>query len=116
MSHQNSTYYVSRRQQNWSRNQNTTRYTSAVRLGPVTHTILVALMVAVLGLIYLTQATQATGYDYAAQEIDAQISELNEQKSELEIENARLTALETIKKSSVAQEMTQPTDTRYVNQ
>lgn len=112
---QNNTYYVSRRQQNWSRNQNTTRYVSAVKLGPVTHTILVALMVAVLGLIYLTQATQATGYDYAAQEIDSQISELNEQKSELEIENARLTALQTIKSSSVAQEMTQPADTQYAN-
>ena len=116
MSYQKNNYYVSRRQQNWSRNQNTTRYVSAVKLGPVTHTILVALMVAVLGLIYLTQATQATGYDYAAQEIDAQISELNEQKSELEIENARLTALETIKNSDVAREMTEPADTQYTNQ
>jgi len=116
MSYQQNNYYVSRRQQNWSRNQNTTRYASAVKLGPVTHTILVALMVAVLGLIYLTQATRATGYDYEAQAIDSQIAELNQQKGELEIENARLTALETIRNSSVAREMTTPSSTQYVNQ
>lgn len=89
---------------------------SAVKLGPIAHTILVALMIAVLGLIYLTQATRATGYDYEAQAIDSQIAELNQQKSELEIENARLTALETIKNSNVAREMTTSADTRYVNQ
>lgn len=116
MSHQNNNYYTSRRQQNWSRNQNTTRFVSSVKLGPVAHTVLVALMITVLGLIYLTQATRATGYDYQAQKIDSQIAELNIQKSDLEIENARLTALSTIKDSSVAREMTTPTNTEYVQQ
>lgn len=114
MSYQQNNYYTSRRQQNWSRNQNTTRYVSAVKLGPVAHTILVALMITVLGLIYLTQATRATGYDYEAQRIDSQIAELNEERADLEIENARLTALETIKNSSVAREMTTPASTEYV--
>ena len=114
MSYQQNSYYISRRQQNWSRNQNTTRFKSAVKLGPVMHTILVALMVAVLGLIYLTQATKATSYDYEAQKIDSQIAELEHQKSDLEIENARLTALETVKNSSVAREMTEPVSTRYI--
>lgn len=116
MSYQPTNYYVNRRQQNWSRNQNTTRFQSAVKLGPVAHTVLVALMIIVLGLIYVTQATRTTGYDYEAQKIDSQISELNEQKSDLEIENARLTALETIKSSSVAKSMTTPSDTRYISE
>ncbi len=111
------TYYTNRRQQqNYSRNQNTTRFQSAIKLGPVAHTILVALMILVLGLIYVTQATRTTGYDYQAQKIDSQISELNQQKSELEVESARLTALENIKKSTVAQEMVAPTSTQYVNE
>lgn len=114
MSYQQNTYYASRRQQNWSRNQNTTRYKSNIKLGPVMHTILVALMVAVLGLIYLTQATKATSYDYEAQKIDNQIAELENQRSDLEIENARLTALESIKNSSVAKEMTEPVSTEYI--
>lgn len=113
MSQQN---YYNRRQQNWSRNQNTTRFQSAVKLGPVAHTVLVALMIIVLGLIYVTQATRTTGYGYEAQKIDNQIADLNEQKGELEIENARLTALETVKNSSVAKEMTTPVSSQYISQ
>lgn len=109
-------YYTSRRQQNWSRNQNTTRFVSSVKLGPVAHTVLVALMITVLGLIYLTQATRTTGYDYESQKIDSQIADLNDQKSDLQIENARLTALSTVKNSSVAREMTAPASTEYVQQ
>lgn len=116
MSYSQSTYIASRRQQSWSRNQNTTRFISSVKLGPVAHTVLVALMITVLGLIYLTQATRATSYDYQSQKIDSQIADLNNQKSDLQIENARLTALETVKSSSVAAAMTTPSNTQYVNQ
>ena len=116
MSNQSTSYYVNRRQQNWSRNQNTTRFVSAIKLGPVAHTVLVALMIIVLGLIYVTQATRTTGYDYEMQKIDSQIAEFGQQKSELEIENTRLTALESVKNSSVAKEMTSSTDTQYVQQ
>ena len=84
------------------RNSNTVSYVSNVKLGPVTHTVLVALMITVLGLIYLTQATKATGYDYATQEIDTKIAELASQKSYLEVENAKLTAMQAAKNSTVA--------------
>ncbi|UTX51150.1 hypothetical protein KI440_03000 [Candidatus Saccharibacteria bacterium TM7i] len=110
------TYYNSRRQQSFSRNQNTTRFQSAIKLGPVAHTVLVALMITVLGLIYVTQATRTTGYDYQAQKIDSQIAELNQQKSELEVESARLTALEAVKNSTVAREMVKPASTQYVSE
>lgn len=114
MSYQRIQTFNSRRQQNWSRNQNTVAFASSIKLGPVAHTVLVALMITVLGLIYLTQATRATGYDYATQKIDSQIAELNTQKNDLEIENARLTALETVKKSNVASAMTTPASTEYI--
>ena len=113
MSYQRIPQYSSRRQQNWSRNQNTVAFVSPVKLGPVAHTVLVALMITVLGLIYLTQATRATSYDYEAQKVDSQIAELTTKKSDLEVENARLTALESVKNSSVAREMTAPTSTEY---
>ncbi len=114
MSNQRASQFTSRRQQNWSRNQNTVAFVSSVKLGPVAHTVLVALMITVLGLIYLTQATRATGYDYESQKIDSQIAELSTKKGDLEIENARLTALETVKNSNVAKAMTTPVDTQYV--
>ena len=106
-------HYTARRQQNWGRNQNTTRYVSNVKLGPVAHTVLVALMITVLGLIYLTQATRATSYDYEIDRIDSRISELAVEKENLEIENARLTSLYTVKNSTVAAEMTTPTQVSY---
>lgn len=105
--------FTTRRQQNWGRNQNTTRYESNVKLGPVAHTVLVALMITVLGLIYLTQATRATSYDYEIDKIDSQINELAVKKDNLEIENARLTSLNTVKNSTVAAGMTTPSQTSY---
>lgn len=108
--------FNNRRTRSWNRNQNTTRFASNVKLGPVTHTVLVALMVTVLGLIYLTQATSATGYDYQVQKVDDKIAELSNQKADLEVENARLTALENVKNSSVARQMTTPSETSYYSQ
>lgn len=116
MSYQSATTYSSRRQQNWSRNQNTVAFVSSVKLGPVAHTVLVALMITVLGLIYLTQATRATSYDYQSQKIDSQIADLNTKKSDLEVENARLTALETVKNSSVATTLAAPASIDYVHE
>ncbi len=113
MSYSTSQYYSSRRQQNWNRNQNATRFVSAVKLGPVAHTILVALMITVLGLIYLTQATRVTSYDYKIDGVDSKISELSVKKGDLEIENARLTSLESVKNTAVAKEMTAPSSTTY---
>ena len=116
MSYQRTTQFNSRRGATWNRNQNTVAFASNVKLGPVTHTVLVALMITVLGLIYLTQATRATGYDYEAQKIDSKIAELTTKKTDLEVENARLTALEAVQNSSVAKNMTKPAQTDYASE
>lgn len=108
--------YSSRRQAPMRRNQNTVAFASSVKLGPVTHTVLIALMITVLGLIYLTQATKATSYDYQAQAIDTKIAELASVKTDLEVENSRLTALESVRNSSVAKTLTTPSETNYVQQ
>lgn len=113
MSRRSSTF-TSRRSHAMSRNYNSVSYTSSVRLGPIAHTVLVALMITVLGLIYLTQATKATSYDYQASAIDQQIAELATVKSDLEVENARLTALQTIEESKVAASLSKPTDVQTV--
>ena len=115
MSYTRTVQFNSRRQTNWQRNQNTVAFASAVKLGPITHTVLVALMITVLGLIYLTQATRASGYDYTASEIQGKISSLSDQK-EREVENARLTALQAVQSSSVAKNMTTPSDVQYVTE
>lgn len=106
--------FTPRRHQNWKRNQNSTRYQSTTRLGPVAHTILVALMVTILGLIYLTQATKATAYDYEINKIDTKIDQLSVSKAELEVENARLASLDSVENSTVARQMTKPDKTTYI--
>jgi hypothetical protein len=116
MTSQRTQQFSSRRQQSWSRNQNTVAYASPIKLGPVAHTVLVALMITVLGLIYLTQATRATSYDYQAQSIDSKIADLNVQKADLRVENARLTALQNVQNSNVAKAMTTPAQTDYVGE
>lgn len=116
MSYQRTAQFNSRRTSNWNRNQNTVAFASTIKLGPVTHTVLVALMITVLGLIYLTQATRATSYDYEAQKIDSKIADLTTKKTDLQVENARLTALENVQNSSVARTMTAPAQTSYVSQ
>ena len=115
MSRRSTTSYQ-RRHTSYGRNQNTVAFASSVKLGPVTHTVLVALMITVLGLIYLTQATRATAYDYQAQDIDSQIAELSAEKTDLEVENARLTALDSIRRSTVASSMVEPESTTYVGE
>lgn len=108
--------YNSRRSQSMGRNYNSVGYTSAIKLGPVMHTVLVALMITVLGLIYLTQATKATSYDYTAQDLESKIADLTVQKEDLEVESAKLTAMETVRGSTVASTMNEPSDTQYVSQ
>lgn len=108
-----SQFYSTRRQASWNRNQNTVAFASSVKLGPIAHTVLIALMITVLGLVYLTQATRATGYDYEAKKIDTQIADLEKKKGDLEVESARLTALESVQNSNVAKAMTTPESTDY---
>lgn len=104
----------SRRRSNWNRNQNTVAFASNIKLGPVSHTVLVALMITVLGLIYLTQATKSTLYDYETDKIEGKISQLNAEKDELAVENRRLTALNEVQSSSVAKAMVKPSDRTYI--
>lgn len=98
----------------WRRNQNTVRHKLGEKrsLGPVAHAVLIALMLCVLGLIYLTQITKTSTYGYEIQKLEARSAELAEQKQVLEVEAARLQALENVKKGSVG--LVQPTDVQYV--
>ena|SRR5690606_32779379 len=107
--------HASRQESSWRRNQNTAKFTPAVQLGPISHTVLVALMVTVLGLIYLTQVTKTSAYGYDINEREEQLSALKVEKEGLENENARLQALNSIATSDVAQAMTEPESTEYSN-
>lgn len=98
----------------WRRNQNTVRHQIGAGLGPVTHTVLIAVMLCVLGLIYLTQITKTSTYGYQINDLKTKQDDLLSEKRDLEVENARLQALERVKQSDVAKAMTSPSSTSYV--
>lgn len=109
------TQFVSTRQRahagsgsGWSRNQNLTPFKPGEKLGPVANAVLIALLVALLGLLYLTQLTKTGSFSYQLNSIDAQKTELAAEQDNLKVENARLQSLDRIKNSDVAAAMTTP--------
>jgi hypothetical protein len=97
----------------WGRNQNTVAFAPSAKLGPVTHAVIVALMIALLGLLYLTQLTKTSSFGYELNDIDSRKSELVAERDDLKVENARLQALSRVKDSSVAASMTAPASVDY---
>lgn len=100
-------------QQALRRNQNTVRFKMPVSLGPVSHTVLIALMLAVLGLVYLTQITKTSLFGYQMEGLNKQKEQLVSENSDLQVETARLQALERVQQSNVAKAMTAPAATDY---
>lgn len=114
MTDRNNNHFNSRRDRTWGRNQNTVAFEPAAKLGPISHTVLVAMMVAVLGLIYLTQITKTSTYSYQIDKLNEQRSKLVDRKSELEVETARLKSLQKVQSSQVAAKLTTPKETNYI--
>lgn len=109
-------YALSSQNQVIRRNQNTTRYSSIKKgLGPVSHALFVALMVAILGLMYLTQITKTTAYGYEVDELKTAKSALIEENEQLEVESARLQALERIRTSDVAKSLSDVGAVEFTN-
>jgi len=97
----------------WGRNQNLTAFASPVKLGPISHAVLIILLIAFLGLLYLTQLTKTSTFGYEMNEIDQARTQLAAEQSDLKIENARLQSLTRVQSSSVAASMTNPVDISY---
>ena len=91
------------------RNQNTVRFNvSSSRLGPISNMITLALILCLLGLMYLTQITKQTSYGYEVNNLETQKSQLLSEQESLEVESARLQALERVQNSKVAKRLVTP--------
>lgn len=88
----------------WTRNRNTVRHTPK-SLGSVSHAVIVGILVLIVGLIYVTQGTKATDYDYEVSNIEKEISELESKKEDLAVEKARLTSISESSNNKVAVSM-----------
>ena len=99
----------------YGRNQNIVRHTSRT-LGPIAISLILTLIVALLALIYVTQGTKATGYDYDISRVDSEIAELQAQKEDLAVEQARLTSVVASENSSVAANMASASPAGYASE
>ncbi len=89
----------------WGRNRNAVRHEPRASLGPVSHTVTVMLLVLVVGLIYVTQGTKATSYDYALNGVNGEIAGLEAERNSLAAENARIMAAAASEGNEVASSM-----------
>lgn len=94
------------RQRFSKRNQNTTNFNVSERtLGPISNTIILIVLACLLGLLYLTQVTKTNSHGYRINELSKQQTQLEQQHEELEVESARLQALDRVKNSEVAKNL-----------
>ncbi len=84
-------------------NQNTAVFRKKERtIGPVTNTIILIVLACLIGLLYLTQVTKTNAYSYQLNDLRQQQTKLSGEKDQLEVDSARLQALERVKNSEVA--------------
>jgi hypothetical protein len=93
------------RQRYAARNQNTTSFKGKTQaIGPVSNTIMLIVLACLLGLLYLTQVTKTNAYSYEINTLREQQSALETEQSQLEVDSARLQALERVKNSEAVKD------------
>ena len=99
--------YVTRRENfsnSFARNRNTIRHTQR-SLGSISQIVIVAMLTLVFGLIYVSEGTKVTSFDYELSSVESEITEMTAKKEDLAVEKARLTSVATTKNSAVATTM-----------
>ncbi|MEK7471689.1 MAG: cell division protein FtsL [Patescibacteria group bacterium] len=98
----------------YGRNQNTTAFASSrSRLGPISHLIILVVIISMMGLIYLTQVTKTYSLGYRVDELTKRQSTLSEEHANLELESVKLQSQTRIKDSTVAAGLESVTPSSY---
>ena len=111
--------YLSSLQMNRStrvrRNSNlNTRVAARRGLGPISNALFMAVILTLMGLLYLSQVTKASDYRFEISELQTQKEQLVQENQALSIEAARLSSIETIRTSDVASALKDPASVDFV--
>ena len=88
------------------RNQNSVRFASSARsLGPVSNTIILLILASLVGLLYLTQVTRTNSFGYTISNLQQQQASLKQEKTDLEVQSARLQSLNRVAASDTAKNL-----------
>jgi hypothetical protein len=91
------------RQRYAQRNQNAISFKRELKgFGPISNTIVLIVLACILGLLYLTQVTKTNAYGYSINGLRTQSEALKSERNQLEIDSARLQALDRTKNSTVS--------------
>ena len=83
-------------------------------LGSISQIVIVVMLTVIMGLIYVSEGTKATSYDYEISNVESEITEMNAKKDDLAVEQARQNSIATAKNSTVAANMEDATVSGYV--
>jgi len=95
------------------RNQNMYRTQAKFALGPVTVGVVTISIITLLALLYLTQITKTSVYGYKLSDLTQQEQKISMAQQELEVEAARLQAIQTVQSSSVVTKMVNEQNVTY---
>ena len=88
------------------RNQNVVSFQAReTTLGPISNTIMLVVLACLLGLLYLTQVTKTNAYGYKINTLEQQQTQLESQRSDLQVASARLQSLDRVASSTVAKNL-----------
>ena len=99
----------------FARNRNTIRHTKK-GLGSISQVVIVGMLTLIFGLIYVSEGTKATSFDYEISSVETEITEMSSKKDDLAVEKARLTSVANAKSSTVAANMEDATVTGYATE
>ena len=98
----------------FGRNQNTTYFKSSKSsVGPVSNIIILAVLICLMGLIYLTQVTKTYALGYKLDELSQRKDQLTTENANLELESVKLRSIEKVKSSQASANMTSVSPTSY---
>lgn len=98
------TYLANAVNSGYSRNRNTVRH-QARGIGRISAIAILVIEVFMIGLFYVSEQSKVTTYDYKMNAMDAQIANLEAERDDLKVEQARLNSIAKSAKSTVAANM-----------
>ena len=105
---------ASARKSAYGRNQNTTYFQSSrPAIGPISHIIILVVIVSLMGLIYLTQVTKTYALGYRVDDLSKRQTQLTQEHSNLELDSVKLQSIERVKSSQAAATLTTTTPSAY---
>ena len=84
-------------------------------MGPATTSLLLAVIIGVLALLYLTQITKTSVYGYQVNNLSSERKELSARGQELQVEAARLQSIANITERRVVGNLQPETSPQFVN-